>query len=238
MIVLLLLAAIISNVILAASILLKTRSAGPFPVLQTVSSVVIAEASLSAMVMTIFGAPSAPLAAVSSLALIFAVVPPAADGVRRLRSAPGNRQAPPAPSPPVKKHDEQDTMEAYTVLFERCCIYMETKKPFLVESLTLSDLANAMFTNTLYLSRTINACSGKNFRRFVNDYRVDYAMKIFRNNTSLKVTQLSMMSGFHTVITFNMAFKLVKGASPSVWCQSVRFGAEKTAKSAPKPTSP
>ena len=237
MVLLLLFAAIIPNIILAASILLKSGSTGHFPVLHTVSSVITSEASVSAVVLALVGAPSAALAAVSSLALVFAVVPPAAGVVQRLRSAPGSRQARPEPPPPVRKQ-EPDTMESYTALFERCCLHMETKKPFLVESLTLADLANAMYTNTFYLSRTINACSGKNFRRFVNDYRVDYAMKIFRNNTSLKVTQLSMMSGFHTVITFNMAFKLVKGVSPSVWCQSVRFGAEKTAKSAPKPTSP
>ena len=237
MVLLLLFAAIIPNIILAASILLKSGSTGHFPVLHTVSSVITSEASVSAVVLALVGAPSAALAAVSSLALVFAVVPPAAGVVQRLRSAPGSRQARPEPPPPVRRQ-ELDTMESYTALFERCCLHMETKKPFLVESLTLADLANAMYTNTFYLSRTINACSGKNFRRFVNDYRVDYAMKIFRNNTSLKVTQLSMMSGFHTVITFNMAFKLVKGVSPSVWCQSVRFGAEKTAKSAPKPTSP
>ena len=237
MVLLLLFAAIIPNIILAASILLKSGSTGHVPVLHTVSSVITSEASVSAVVLALVGAPSAALAAVSSLALVFAVVPPAAGVVQRLRSAPGSRQARPEPPPPVRKQ-EPDTMESYTALFERCCLHMETKKPFLVESLTLADLANAMYTNTFYLSRTINACSGKNFRRFVNDYRVDYAMKIFRNNTSLKVTQLSMMSGFHTVITFNMAFKLVKGVSPSVWCQSVRFGAEKTAKSAPKPTSP
>ena len=237
MVLLLLFAAIIPNIILAASILLKSGSTGHFPVLQTVSSVITSEASVSAVVLSLVGAPSAALAAVSSLALVFAVIPPAAGVVQRLRSAPGSRQARPEPPPPVRRQ-EPDTMESYTALFVRCCLHMETTKPFLVESLTLADLANAMYTNTFYLSRTINACSGKNFRRFVNDYRVDYAMKIFRNNTSLKVTQLSMMSGFHTVITFNMAFKLVKGVSPSVWCQSVRFGAEKTAKSAPKPTSP
>ena len=40
-------------------------------------------------------------------------------------------------------------------LFARCCRYMELRKPFLVESFSLDDLAMAMFTNKLYLSQTI-----------------------------------------------------------------------------------
>ena len=181
----------------------------------------------SIILMVLYGAPlSAPVAAASA-ALVIAAVPVAAHCIKRLRRPP-KAPSPSAPEEPAAK--EQPVFDRE--LFKRCCEYMETKRPFLVEALTVGDLANAMYTNTFYLSRTINGCSGKNFRRFVNEYRVDYAMKIFRKNTSLKVTQLSVMSGFHNIVTFNMAFKLVKGVSPSVWCQSVRYGAEKS------PTSP
>lgn len=196
-------AALIANIILAASIIL----------------------------MALCGAPVPALVAAASAALIFSAVPFAADGIRHLiRSRKQKAIDEARDSEPKEEVLDRD-------LYERCCTYMETKRPFLVESLTLGDLANAMFTNTLYLSRTINACSGKNFRRYVNDYRVEYAMMIFRKNTSLKVAQLSMMSGFHTVVTFNMAFKLVKGVAPSVWCQSVRFGKGKASKENPA-TSP
>ncbi|MBR6053751.1 MAG: AraC family transcriptional regulator [Bacteroidales bacterium] len=196
MTVFLIFAALITNIILAASII----------------------------IMALYGAPVSALVAGASLALVSAIVPVAVDGIKRLRR--NSRQSLPEVKDPVPK----DMVTMDKALYERCCAYMESKRPFLVESLTLGDLANAMFTNTLYLSRTINACSGKNFRRYVNDYRVEYAMMIFRNNTSLKIAQLSVMSGFHTVVTFNMAFKLVKGVAPSVWCQSVRFGESKAAR--------
>ena len=176
--------------------------------------------AVSIILMALYGAPVSALVTGASVALVFAVVPVAADGIRRLHHV-SRRQAPPPEEKPLLPKESEVLDKA---LYERCCSYMESKRPFLVESLTLGDLANAMFTNTLYLSRTINACSGKNFRRYVNDYRVEYAMMIFRKNTSLKVSQLSTMSGFHTVVTFNMAFKLVKGVAPSVWCQTVRFG--------------
>ncbi len=108
-------------------------------------------------------------------------------------------------------------------LFVRCCRYMELRKPFLVESFSLDDLALAMFTNKLYLSQTINACTGRNFRNFVNNYRVLYAMELFKKNNRLRVSDLSNLSGFHSPVTFNMAFKLMMDEAPGAWCIRVRL---------------
>ena len=108
-------------------------------------------------------------------------------------------------------------------LYERCCRYMAERRPFLVESFSLTDLCNAMFSNKVYLSRTINECSGKNFRQWVNNYRVHYSMDLFHRNMSLKVIDLATLSGFHSCTTFNMAFKSVMDESPSTWCKRVRY---------------
>ena len=113
-------------------------------------------------------------------------------------------------------------------LFARCCRYMELRKPFLVESFSLDDLAMAMFTNKLYLSQTINACTGRNFRNFVNNYRVLYAMELFRKNNRLRVSDLSNLSGFHTPVSFNMAFKLMMDEAPGAWCSRVRLKNQRT----------
>ena len=51
-------------------------------------------------------------------------------------------------------------------LYDRCCRYMADRKPFLVESFSLGDLASVLFTNKVYLSKTINYYSGKNFRSY------------------------------------------------------------------------
>ena len=108
-------------------------------------------------------------------------------------------------------------------LYVRCCRYMELRKPFLVETFSMEDLANALFTNKLYLSQTINVCSGRNFRNYVNSYRVMYAMELFKKNNRLRVTDLANLSGFHTPVTFNMAFKLVMDESPGAWCNRIRI---------------
>jgi YesN/AraC family two-component response regulator len=99
---------------------------------------------------------------------------------------------------------------------------MADRKPFLVESFSLGDLASVLFTNKVYLSKTINYYSGKNFRSYINYYRVMYAMELFRRNKSLTVSELGSLAGFHSGTTFNQAFKAVMQESPSTWCARLR----------------
>ena len=113
------------------------------------------------------------------------------------------------------------------LLYDRCCRYMTEYKPFLVESFSLQDLANALYTNKGYLSKTINHFSGRNFRTYVNYYRVMYAAETFRKNMRLRVRDLSEMSGFRTPNTFTQAFKSVLGENPSDWCHTMRQGLKK-----------
>lgn len=103
-------------------------------------------------------------------------------------------------------------------LYDRCCQYMMERRPFLVETYKLQDLARSLFTNKMYLSQTINRFSGKNFRQYVNYYRVMYAMELFRGNMSLRVNELSGLCGFHSESSFVRSFKQVTGAIPSHWC--------------------
>ena len=107
-------------------------------------------------------------------------------------------------------------------LYDRCCKYMMERRPFLVDNYSLQDLANALFTNRAYLSKTINKFSGRNFCSYVNYYRVMYAVDLFRANMSLKVVELAELSGFHSNTSFYQAFRSVIGEPPSHWCSRVR----------------
>ena len=125
--------------------------------------------------------------------------------------------------------DPADTMPAAIetaaidqYLYDRCCRYMTERRPFLVESFTLQDLANAVYTNKVYLSKTINRFSGKNFRQYVNYYRVMYAMELFRKNMGLRVAEMAELSGFRSDTVFLRNFKEVMGEKPSVWCSRMR----------------
>ena len=108
------------------------------------------------------------------------------------------------------------------MLYDRCCRYMTERRPFLVDSFSLQDLANAVYTNRGSLSKAINRFSGRNFRQYVNYYRVMYAMELYRSNMSLRIIELAQLSGFHSVTSFFQNFKKVMGEPPSHWCSRVR----------------
>ena len=112
-------------------------------------------------------------------------------------------------------------------LYDRCCKYMMERRPFLVDNYSIQDLANALFTNRAYLSKTINKFSGRNFCSYVNYYRVMYAVELFRANMSLKVVELAELSGFHSNTSFYQSFRSVMGEPPSHWCSRVRKNVRK-----------
>lgn len=115
-----------------------------------------------------------------------------------------------------------DSMAIDQYLYDRCCRYMTEHRPFLVPTFSLQDLANAIYTNKSYLSKTINRYSGKNFRQYMNYYRVMYAMELYRSNMSLRVNDLGELSGFSSVSAFFQSFKKVMGEPPSTWCTRIR----------------
>lgn len=119
---------------------------------------------------------------------------------------------------PERVNDESRRID---LLFERVEAYMQREKPYLDETFTLSQLAVEMMTNKSMLSKTINDKSGNNFCRYVNAYRVKYALSLMERDKRLKVSELSMMSGFHTVASFNMAFKLIMNDTPSEYMRTL-----------------
>ena len=128
-----------------------------------------------------------------SLALLWAVL-------RRRKTAPG-----------------EGTVRS-SLLYERCCRYMTGSEAFRDSHLDRDALAEALYTNQVYLSRTINEHAGTSIPHFINRYRVLYAMERFRKDPHLNIRRLAAESGFANTATFNNAFKRLTGESPSVWC--------------------
>ena len=104
-------------------------------------------------------------------------------------------------------------------LYNRVMLYMNENKPFLDPSFHMEDMAEDLYSNKLYLSRTINILSGRNFRQFINYHRVQYAIALFKKDPRLKVGEVASMSGFNSTVSFNMAFKVNTGKTPSEWLQ-------------------
>ena len=107
-------------------------------------------------------------------------------------------------------------------LYEKILSYMSRTTSYLEESFDLEYLTRAVGTNKVYLSRTINLCSGQNFRRFLNSYRIKYAIDLMQKDKRMKFKEVAAMSGFHTQVSFDMAFKSFTGMTPSEYMENFR----------------
>lgn len=113
--------------------------------------------------------------------------------------------------------DPDNEDKRMTVLYRRVLEYMDEKKPYLDEDISLEQLSRHVYSNKTYLSKTINVMSGHNYRQFMNYYRVEHAMSLLREDPDLKMEDVAWMSGFHNVVSFNMAFKLFRSETPTEW---------------------
>ena len=111
---------------------------------------------------------------------------------------------------------------AMNELYGRIIKLMESSKPYLREDYSLQDLAGSVYSNKTYLSKTINLMSGKNFRQFINSYRVLHSVELIKRNPKMRVEELAVMSGFHSSVTYNMAFKANMQETPGEYAQKLR----------------
>ncbi len=120
--------------------------------------------------------------------------------------------------------------DTYRDLYDRIVEYFEKEEPFLNSNLTINDVVKVVFSNKSYISKVISMFTGRNFRQFVNYYRIAYAVRQFRKNPNLNVSQLSSMSGFNSAVSFNMVFRHFMAENPSEWCRKERAKIQKKKK--------
>jgi AraC-like DNA-binding protein len=82
-------------------------------------------------------------------------------------------------------------------------------------------VADKMGISVNHLSQVINQKSGKNFFKFINEYRVEAAKKMLGNNAHQKFTILAIAydCGFNSKSSFNTIFKEFTGYTPSEFVQ-------------------
>jgi AraC-like DNA-binding protein len=123
---------------------------------------------------------------------------------------------------PAQAGEKTEELSRMVRLYERVVSLMEQKHPFLDEEFNLDDLASAVYTNRGYLSKTINVLSGRNFNQFVNYFRVRYAAELMKKDPKLRLISVAQMCGFHSSPTFNAAFKVNMGETPSTYLERLR----------------
>lgn len=121
--------------------------------------------------------------------------------------------------------DDNDIMQDpnNTNQIEKLISYMETEKPYLNPSLSLSNLADQMGMNSRELSIIINQKLNQHFFDFVNGYRIKEAMNILVDPAKKGETVLEILYevGFNSKSSFNTAFKKHTGKTPTEFRKSV-----------------
>ncbi|CAA0103569.1 Melibiose operon regulatory protein [BD1-7 clade bacterium] len=103
------------------------------------------------------------------------------------------------------------------VILERVENVLVNQALYLDANLTLDKLAQQVRTQPQYLSQAINQYRDMNFHEFIARYRVDFAKRELRSNSTLNILDVAMSAGFNSKSTFNFTFKKIAGMTPSAY---------------------
>ena len=103
---------------------------------------------------------------------------------------------------------------------ETCC---EGRQLYLLQDITLQQLASAIGTNRTYLGNYF-AQQGISYNAYINRLRIKHFMQLYResvsSDSSVTATELARQSGFRSYSTFSMAFKQFNGQTVAAWMKS------------------
>lgn len=98
---------------------------------------------------------------------------------------------------------------------------METEKPYLDDKLTLQKLAEQTSMPEKQLSLLINQHTGKHFFDFINEFRINNAKELLKNQPQLTVLEVLYEVGFNSKSSFYTAFKKETGLTPTDYRKSI-----------------
>ena len=98
--------------------------------------------------------------------------------------------------------------------------YCEEPQLYLQYDLTLSQLANLIGTNRLYLSQHFSS-QGMTYNAYINGLRIQHFIRLYHEAAAthqpVRALQLAYQSGFRSYNTFSVAFKKMKGMTVTEW---------------------
>lgn len=99
--------------------------------------------------------------------------------------------------------------------------FMKTEKPYLDDKLTLQKLAEQMNMPEKQLSLLINQQTGKHFFDFINEFRINDAKVLLREQPQLTVLEILYEVGFNSKSSFYTAFKKDTHQTPTDYRKSI-----------------
>lgn len=101
---------------------------------------------------------------------------------------------------------------------------MDSRQVYLNPEISLGSVAKDLGLSRKNVSAAINAKYGTNFRRFVNEYRVNAFKKAVNEGKAEELTLygLALDCGFNSKATFNRVFKQIAGMAPNEYALRIK----------------
>ena len=135
--------------------------------------------------------------------------------VVRPRPMDGAHAVTPAAAAVVKEESVPST------LIEKIDYVMRNDNLFLQPDFSLVTLCEKVGTNRTYASKAIKDAKGCNFSDYVNQFRLEYAVKMMKNTPKddIVVQNIALQCGFGSIQTFYRFFKLFYNETPTQWIE-------------------
>ena len=129
----------------------------------------------------------------------------------RLKDLPQFPDATTEPARPARPDPRSDDA------FQKLQALMQTSALFADPDLNLNDVAQRLGLTAAETSRAIKEGSGKHFRAYVNEFRLEAVKRKLRDPDyrSVSVLAISLESGFNSESSFYRVFKAATGLSPT-----------------------
>ena len=120
---------------------------------------------------------------------------------------------------PIKSDQVVDQSE-YKEELERLSDYMLAEKPYLDAELSLQKLATGLGLPDKQVSQLINQQLGKHFFDYINEFRINDAKSLLKDQLDLTVLEILYEVGFNSKSSFYTAFKKETGQTPTNYRKS------------------
>ncbi len=125
---------------------------------------------------------------------------------------------------PIGIEDSGISTEVIENILDRLKTF-ETDKKYLSQSISLNEMAKSFETNSTYLSKIINLKKAKNFSQYINDLRIDYAVKELKDNATFRkytIKAIANECGFKSAESFSKSFYKKYGIYPSYYLKQLQ----------------
>jgi YesN/AraC family two-component response regulator len=122
-----------------------------------------------------------------------------------------------------KKQKSTLSEKSLKELLNKVLDFMEISSEIYNPEFTLDKLAELIHSNHLYVSFVLNNVLQKNFRSFLNSYRIREALRLFSdaNTSKFSIEFVANKVGYKSRTSFDEAFKKITGVTPAFYTKSL-----------------